>query len=60
MPNRPKNPETVKRDTIAYHLVKSSKKPGELDRLDVFLRGLYRVLVGYTERRLPPGFDPEA
>lgn len=58
MSNRPNDAETKKRDALAYYLVRDSKKPGELDRLDVFLKGLYRVLVSYTERRLPPGFEP--
>lgn len=58
MTDRPDDAETRKRDTIAYHLVKGSQKPGELDQLDTFLRGLYKVLIGYTERRLPPGFEP--
>ena len=56
MDERPENDETRHRDKIAFDLVRESNKPGALDGLDVFLTGLYEVLIGYTERRLPPDF----
>ncbi|MGB0684065.1 MAG: Crp/Fnr family transcriptional regulator [Magnetovibrionaceae bacterium] len=59
MDNRPDTPEIHRRDALAYWLVEYADRPGELDGLDVFLTGLYRVLVSYAARRLPPGFKPE-
>lgn len=59
MENRPDDEETRCRDGIAFYLIRDSAKPGELDGLDPFLRGLCRVLIGYVKRRLPPGFEPD-
>lgn len=56
--NRPDNKETERRDTIAFCLIRDAERPGELDELDAFLAGIYRVLVGYAKRRLPPDFEP--
>jgi hypothetical protein len=58
MENRRDDEETRNRDSIAFYLIRDSAKPGELDGLDPFLRGLYQVLVGYAKRRLPPDFEP--
>jgi len=57
MDDRPDDEETRHRDKIAFFLVRDASKPGELDGLDTFLSGLYKVLIGYAERRLPPGFE---
>ena len=56
MDERPENDETQHRDEIAFNLVRESNKPDALDGLDAFLTSLYKVLIGYTERRLPPDF----
>ncbi|MGB0670751.1 MAG: cyclic nucleotide-binding domain-containing protein [Rhodospirillales bacterium] len=58
MDARPQDDETERRDGIAYWLIHYANRPGELDGLDTFLSGLYKVLIGYAERRLPPGFHP--
>jgi len=58
MGNRPNDTETKNRDKLAYFLVRDAEKPGELDSLDTLLRGLYKVLVSYAKRRIPPGFEP--
>jgi len=57
MDDRPENDETLHRDEIAFNLVRESNKPGALDGLDSFMTGLYKVLIGYTKRRLPPDFE---
>lgn len=54
MENRPDTEETQHMDSMARGLVKATLKPGELDDLDGFMRGLYQVLISYAERRLPP------
>lgn len=56
MDERPENKEMRERDEIAFSLIRESGKPDALDGLDVFLSGLYKVLIGYAERRLPPDF----
>ena len=56
MDERPENDEMRQRDKIAFNLVRESNKPGVLDGLDPFLSALYKALIGYTERRLPPDF----
>lgn len=58
MESRPKDEETRQRDEIAFYLIRDSRKPDALDGLDSFLSGLYKVLINYTERRLPPDFKP--
>ena len=58
MTDRPDNDETRHMDSMAFYLIRESKKANELDDLDRFLKGLYKVLIGYAERRLPPNFKP--
>lgn len=54
MKNRPEDKETQELDGIALRLLREAKKTGAFDGLDPFLSGLYKVLIGYTERRIPP------
>ena len=54
MKNRPVDKEILERDRIARHLVHDSAKLGLLDGLDSFMNGLFKVLISYAERRLPP------
>ena len=56
MEERPENDETQHRDEIAFNLIRESNHPGALAGLDTFMTGLYKVLIGYTKRRLPPNF----
>lgn len=58
MDDRPATDETRHMDDMAFYLVRDAKKPGELDDLDSFMKGLYLVLIGYAERRLPPNHQP--
>ena len=57
MENRPDGDKDRERDKIAYYLVQNK---AAADDLDVFLKSLYKVLIDYTERRLPPDFNPES
>lgn len=54
MDSRPNNEETRHLDNLALQLVRKANMPGHMDNLDPFLQGLYKVLISYTERRLPP------
>ncbi|MDV7338046.1 cyclic nucleotide-binding domain-containing protein [Terasakiella sp. A23] len=56
MENRPDGDKDIERDKIAYYLI---KKADDVEDLDVFLKGLYKVLINYAERRIPPDFTPE-
>jgi len=55
MEERPDDSDTIHKDKLAAYLVSKSKEPSILDKVDPFLKGLYDVLVGYAERRLPGG-----
>jgi len=57
MTERPDDEDTRDRDKIAYYLVRDAERPGELDGLDPFMGGLYKLLISYAKRRLPPGFS---
>ncbi len=54
MKGRPADEETRERDRIAHHLVHDAAKLGFMDGLDSFMSGLFKVLIHYAERRLPP------
>lgn len=56
--NRPDNDETRRMDRNAYYLVQGFRNQEGTAGMDPFMRGLYQVLVGYAERRLPPNFTP--
>lgn len=58
MGDRPEDKETEDRDKIAYYLVQEARQSDSFEDLDVFLSGLYRILISYTARRVPPGFAP--
>ena len=60
MENRPTNKITAERDAVALQLIRHFDRPGELDALDSFMAGLYRVLIGYAKRRLPTGLDAKS
>jgi len=55
---RPDDEEMANRDKIAFYLIKDANTSSALNGLDPFLSGLYKVLIGYAERRLPPDFEP--
>ena len=58
MPDRPDDTETRHRDAVAYDLVENARSTNRFEGLDPFMTGLYRLLIGYAERRLPPNFKP--
>lgn len=57
MAARPEDNDTKVLDKLAYFLVKDSKDSTGIQKLDPFLRGLYKVLIGYAKRRLPPSYS---
>ena len=57
MENRPTNKITAERDALALQLIRHFDRPGEIESLDTFMAGLYRVLIGYAKRRIPPDLD---
>ena len=54
MESRPDDADTRRMDSFALNLVREFNNQKGLTELDVFLNGLYKVLINYTERRLPP------
>ena len=56
MENRPQTQETQDMDEAAYHFIAKASQPGALDEFEPFLKGLYKVLIGYAKRRLPADY----
>lgn len=54
MSDRPDNDETFEMDKLAVRLIGVSKKSASTEDAEDFLTGLYKVLIGYAERRVPP------
>ena len=57
MENRPDTSETQEMDRTAHQFIIKASQSKSLEELEPFLQGLYKVLIGYTKRRLPPTFE---
>ena len=52
--NRPQDEDTAKRDLTARKMVNSGTRSATFSGLDAFLGGIFRCLLNYAKRRLPP------
>ena len=57
MDKRPETSKTKEMDQTAHRFILKASAPDALDVLEPFLQGLYRVLISYAKRRLPPNFE---
>ena len=52
--NRPQDEETAIRDGTARQMVSAGTRGATFKNLDAFVAGIFKCLLNYAERRLPP------